>query len=96
MRARWQWLLLLLVAVVLFYWKIAFTGQFSVLLGYEGANLAYAWYHFSASTIQQGALPIWDPYTHSDRSFARLRGHYTSAHFNFFVSYPKSVIAVGR
>lgn len=69
MTPRWKWMLLLLVVVVLFYWKIVFTGQFSVLLGYEGANHVYSWYHFSASTIQQGVLPLWDPYAHSGRSF---------------------------
>ena len=62
-------MLWLLVAVVLFYSSIVFTGQFSVLVDYERANQAYAWYHFAASTIQQGVLPLWDPYTHSGRSF---------------------------
>ncbi len=66
---RFRWFLLLVLAVVLFYWKILLTHQFSVLLGFEGANLDYARCHFSAASIQQGILPLWDPYTHSGRNF---------------------------
>lgn len=65
----WKWLFLLLLVVALFYWKILFTRQFSVLLDYENANQAYAWYHFSAASIKQGQSPLWDPYTFSGRSF---------------------------
>ncbi len=64
-----QWLALLFLAVVLFHWKILFTSQFSFLYGYEGANQAYAWNQFAASSIQQGRLPLWDPYAHCGRSF---------------------------
>src|SRR5262249_9811854 len=52
------------------YWKILFTRQFSLLLDYESANQAYAWYHFAAASIQHGQLPLWDPFSHSGRSFA--------------------------
>ncbi len=69
MRPSFRWLLLVLLTVGVFYWKIVFTRQFSVLLDYEGANQAYAWYHFSAASLQQGVIPLWDPYTHSGRSF---------------------------
>jgi len=69
MKPHIKWLLLLFLAVALFHWKILFTSQFSFLFGYEGANQAYAWNQFAASSIQQGRLPLWDPYAHCGRSF---------------------------
>src|SRR6266849_184703 len=69
MRISWRWLALIVIAVSLFCWKILFTRQFSLLLGYESANQAYAWYHYSAAELQNGSLALWDPYTHSGRSF---------------------------
>ena len=67
--SRSRWLLWLLLAVALFYWKILFTRQFSVLLDYEAANQAYAWNHFAAASLKQGVLPLWDPYAHSGHTF---------------------------
>ncbi len=63
-------MLWVLLAVCLFYWKILFTRQFSLLTDYESANQAYSWYHFSAATVQHGSLPLWDPYVQAGRSFA--------------------------
>ncbi len=65
-----RWMFWLAVAIALFYWKILFTHQFSLLTGYESANQAYAWYHYSASSLQHGVLPLWDPFAHAGRSFA--------------------------
>ncbi|HWP86209.1 MAG TPA: hypothetical protein VNN17_13550, partial [Terriglobia bacterium] len=64
-----RWYLLLTVAVALFFWKILFTSQFSLVLSREGANQTYAWYSFAARSIQQGRLPLWDPYTLSGHSY---------------------------
>jgi hypothetical protein len=60
----------LLLVTVLFYWKILLTNQFSLLTGYEGVNQAYAWLSFWVRNIQQGAWPLWDPYTFSGRIFS--------------------------
>src|SRR5690242_10075926 len=60
------WLLLI---VVLFYWKILLTRQFSLLTESEGVNQAYAWYHFCIACLRQGILPLWDPYMFAGRSF---------------------------
>ena len=68
-RVELRVLTLLFVAVLLFYWKILLTSQFSVLLEYEGTNQAYVWDNFAAANIKQGILPLWDPYVHSGRSF---------------------------
>lgn len=68
-RPHTKWMLLLLLIIVLFFWKIAFTNQFSVLVEYEGANQNYAWHHFAAASAKQGTPPLWDPYLNSGRSF---------------------------
>ncbi len=58
-----------MVLTLLFYWKIVFTGQFSLLTSEEAANQGYSWYNFAASTVQKGMLPLWDPYVAAGRSF---------------------------
>lgn len=68
-RSSAKWLLLLFGLVVLFYSKLIFTNQFSFLTGYEGTNQAYSWDNFLISSLKQGVLPLWDPYTHSGRDF---------------------------
>jgi hypothetical protein len=68
-RSTLKWLFVLLLLVLLFYWKIVFTRQFSVLSEYEGANQAYSWYNFTVTNLKHGALPLWDPYTHAGSSF---------------------------
>ena len=60
----------LLVVTVLFYWKILLTNQFSLLTGYEAVNQAYSWFSFWVRSIQQGAWPLWDPYTYSGHIFS--------------------------
>lgn len=60
---------LLLLLTVLFYWKILLTNQFSILVGFEGANQAYSWLNFWAGSLLQGSLPLWDPYAQSGHSF---------------------------
>jgi hypothetical protein len=62
--------LILLALTVVFYWKIILVQQYSMLLGFEGANQAYAWFNFWLSTIRQGSWPLWDPFTFSGRPFA--------------------------
>ena len=64
-----RWFLLLTVVVAAFFWKILFTGQFSMILGWEGTNQAWAWYNYAARTVQQGIVPAWDPFTESGRNF---------------------------
>lgn len=62
--------LLLFVAVVLFYWKILLTHQFSLLTDSESVNQAYSWFHFLAANLRSGVFPLWDPYMFAGRSFA--------------------------
>ncbi|HXF25977.1 MAG TPA: YfhO family protein [Bryobacteraceae bacterium] len=63
-------MLLLFVAVVLFYWKILLTQQFSLLADSEAVNQAYSWFHFLAANLRSGVFPLWDPYMFAGRSFA--------------------------
>jgi len=62
--------LFLLILTAFFYWKVILSHQFSLLLGYEGANQAYAWFNFWVSTIRGGSWPVWDPFTFSGHAFA--------------------------
>jgi hypothetical protein len=64
-----RWVLLLTGIVVLFYWKLVFTKQFSVLWDWEPVTQSYSWFNFAASSIHKGFLPIWDPYRFSGNSF---------------------------
>jgi hypothetical protein len=68
-RRTLRWILLLAVVVALFFWKILFTNQFSILAGWEGANQTFAWYQFATHSIQQRMNPVWDPYQFSGHSF---------------------------
>jgi len=63
-------LLWIALITVLFYWRILLGHQFSLLLGYEGANQAYSWFHYWVSSIQQGSWPLWDPFTFGGHPFA--------------------------
>ena len=63
------WILLLAVVVGLFFWKILFTNQLSILAGWEGANQTFAWYQFATHSVQQHVSPVWDPYQFSGHSF---------------------------
>ncbi|PYT35673.1 MAG: hypothetical protein DMG58_01370 [Acidobacteria bacterium] len=62
-------ILWLLLIMILFYWKILLTRQFSLLTESEGVNQAYSWYHFWIASLRQGVLPLWDPYMSAGRSF---------------------------
>ncbi|MGH9615042.1 MAG: hypothetical protein ACRD4P_18415, partial [Bryobacteraceae bacterium] len=57
------------MAVVLFYWKILLTHQFSLLADSEPVNQAYSWFHFLAANLRSGVFPLWDPYMFAGRSF---------------------------
>ncbi|MGA2433718.1 MAG: YfhO family protein [Bryobacteraceae bacterium] len=59
----------LLVATILYYWKILLTSQFSLLTGRESVSQAYSWFHFWIRSIRHGSLPLWDPYSFAGRSF---------------------------
>ena len=69
-RATIHSLMLLLLATVLFYWKIVLTDQFSLLTESASVTQAYSWLQFWTSTLRHGFLPLWDPYTLAGHTFA--------------------------
>src|SRR5579859_3344424 len=69
-KSRAKWMLLLLLTVVLFYWKLLLTRQFSILTDFEGANQTYSWFQFWVASLRQGVAPVWDPYVFAGRSFS--------------------------
>lgn len=64
-----KWLSFLLLATVLFYWRILLTRQFSLLTELEGVTQAYSWLRFWTASIRHGFIPVWDPYTLAGHSF---------------------------
>lgn len=51
---------ILIGLTLLFFWKLAFTGL--VLAGYDTQTYFYPYRLEAAHAIQQGRLPLWDPY----------------------------------
>src|SRR5690348_4681942 len=68
-RSNWKWIALLCLIIAASFWKLLFTGQYSIILSWEGTNQAYSWYSYATRTIQKGILPAWDPYTFSGHSY---------------------------
>jgi len=68
MKSALRWSCLVSLTVLLFYWKIVFTTQFS-LLEYRDVATQYAWIHYAAASLKEGAIPLWDPYVQSGRPF---------------------------
>jgi hypothetical protein len=62
-------LLLLCLAIVVFYSPILFSSQFSLLTGFDPAAMDYPWYNYLASSLKQGHVPLWDPNIQGGRSF---------------------------
>jgi len=62
--AKFQRLLgpgLLFLIVVLFYWKLVLTNQYTWLEGSDSANLDLPWFQFQAGEWHRGRFPLWDP-----------------------------------
>jgi hypothetical protein len=69
MRSHFRAYSILLLAAVLFYWKIILVRQYSLLLSYEGANQMYAWFQFLRTSFLHGHLPLWDPFSFAGHPF---------------------------
>jgi hypothetical protein len=52
-----------------YYWKILLTGDFSILMAWEGASVNWAWLQYWILTIRDGALPLWNPYAFGGHPF---------------------------
>jgi drug/metabolite transporter superfamily protein YnfA len=53
--------LVLLAVVVLFYWKLVLTNQYTWLENPDLANLDLPWLQFQAGEWHMGRFPLWDP-----------------------------------
>jgi hypothetical protein len=51
----------LFLVVVLFYWKLALTNQYTWLEGSDMAYLNLPWFQFQAGEWHRGRFPLWDP-----------------------------------
>jgi hypothetical protein len=63
------WILALTVVVLLSYWKIVFTKQFTILWQWEMLSQYYTWDSFVATYIQRGIVPMWDPFRYAGNTF---------------------------
>jgi hypothetical protein len=52
---------LLFLIVVLFYWKLVLTNQYTWLEGSDAAYLDLPWFQFQAGEWHRGRFPLWDP-----------------------------------
>ena len=61
---------LLVLATAGFFWQILFAGAWMPAGGGDLAALIYPTYHFAASSLKSGLLPLWNPYLYSGAPFA--------------------------
>ena len=64
-----RWVLLLVATIAVYYWRILFTKQFTMLWMWEPVAQSFSWFNFAATAIHKGILPIWDPYRFSGSTF---------------------------
>jgi hypothetical protein len=64
-----KFLLLLCLTLIVFYSPILFSSQFVLLTGFDAAGMDYPWYNHIASSLKQGRVPLWDPFTQGGHSF---------------------------
>ncbi len=61
---------LLAVLTTVFFWKILFTDEYSILTGGDNARQWVPWYQFASRWIKHGVLPLWDPFSNGGQPFA--------------------------
>jgi hypothetical protein len=69
-RVTVRYLVLLVAAIVCFYWRTLLTNQFTLIVGSEGVDQSYAWLHFWLHSVWQGHMPLWDRYAFAGSPFA--------------------------
>lgn len=67
---RWLPITVFALFTALFFWKITFSDQYSMICLQDWGIQFYPWFHFSAYEIQNNhVLPLWDPFSLSGRNF---------------------------
>src|ERR1035437_2366810 len=59
---------LLLVVVVLFYWKLTLSSQYSWMDSPDFAYQVLPWFQFQAGEWHAGRFPLWDPHAWAGQS----------------------------
>ena len=49
--------------IILFFWKLVLTDQYTWLDAPDLANLVLPWFQFQAAEFHKGVFPLWDPYS---------------------------------
>jgi hypothetical protein len=60
--ARWLAAALLFCLIVVFYWRLLLTNQFTWMQGGDIANQVLPWFQMQAGEYHLGHFPLWDPY----------------------------------
>jgi len=55
--------LVLLLIIVAFYWKLAFTYQYDWMWGSDLGQQVLPWFEEEARQLQRGHFPLWDPHS---------------------------------
>lgn len=63
------YLALLLLFVVIVFWKVALTRQYTLMAWSDSAGQTYPWSQFIATTLHRHSFPFWDPFTDGGRPF---------------------------
>lgn len=65
--------LILLGLVLIFFWKIAFTRQYSVVADYDWATTTVPWHQIQAIALHRfGTIALWDPFVYFGQSLIGL------------------------
>ncbi len=63
------YLALLLLFVLIVFWKVALTKQYTLMAWSDSAEQTYPWSQFMAPTLHRHSFPFWDPFTDGGRPF---------------------------
>lgn len=62
LRRPWLMALLLLAIVILFYWRLTLTSQYTWISNPDAATQVVPWFQEEARQWHQGKFPLWDPH----------------------------------
>ena len=65
----WKYGFLLFFFGIAIFWKVVFTGEYSILTHPDSAQQTYPWIQYIAQTLHNGSFPFWDVYTDAGRPF---------------------------
>jgi hypothetical protein len=75
-----------LLFTALFFWKITFSGEYSMLCSRSWAWQFYPWFQFSAYEIQYNhTFPLWDPFSYAGKNFLGEPGNGVFYPWNWFI-----------